>query len=120
MGEQAADMAGRVTERATDMAGNVVEHASDLAQTVREKAHDLRDKAQDLGAQASEAISDSAAAMAHRPETTFNDARRSAGDMSSRAISVVGDTETRDALLLGAAGLAVAAALGIAYQRRAD
>jgi hypothetical protein len=117
IGEQAADIAGRVTERVTDMAGNVVEHASDL---VREKAHDLRDKAQGLRAQASEAISDSAAAMAHRTETTFNDARRSAGDMSSRAISVVGDTETRDALLLGAAGLAVAAALGIAYQRRAD
>ena len=33
---------------------------------------------------------------------------------------VVGDADTRDALLLSAAGLAVAAALGIAYQRRAD
>jgi hypothetical protein len=31
---------------------------------------------------------------------------------------VAGDTETQDVLLLGAAGLAVAAALGIAYQRR--
>jgi ElaB/YqjD/DUF883 family membrane-anchored ribosome-binding protein len=124
MGEQAADMAGRVTERATDMAGDVVEHASDLAQTVREKARDLRDKAQDLRGQASEAIGDSAAAMTHRAETTFNDARRSVGDMSSEAISmtnrVVGDADTMDALLLSVAGLAVAAALGIAYQRRAD
>jgi ElaB/YqjD/DUF883 family membrane-anchored ribosome-binding protein len=124
MGEQAADMAGRVTERATDMAGSVAEHASDVAQTVSEKAHDLRDKAQDLRVQASEAIGDGAAAMAQRTETTLKDVRRSVGDMSSRAISmtnrVVGDTDTRDALLLGAAGLAVAAALGIAYQRRAD
>jgi hypothetical protein len=124
MGEQAADMAGRVTERASDMAGTVAEQASDVAQTVREKAHDLRDQAQDLRAQASEAISDSAAAMANRTETPFDEVRRSVGDMSSRAISmtnrVVGDTDTRDALLLGVAGLAVAAALGIAYQRRAD
>jgi ElaB/YqjD/DUF883 family membrane-anchored ribosome-binding protein len=124
VGEQAADMAGRVTERASDMAGSVAEHASDMAQTVREKAYDLRDKAEDLRAQATEAIGDSAAAMTHRAETTFNDARRSVGDMSSRAISmtnrVVGDTDTRDAVLLGAAGMAVAAALGIAYQRRAD
>jgi ElaB/YqjD/DUF883 family membrane-anchored ribosome-binding protein len=95
-----------------------------VAQTVRQKAHDLKDKAQDLRAQASEAIGDSAAAMTHRAETTFNDARRAVGNTSSRAVSmtnrVVGDADTMDALLLSVAGLAVAAALGIAYQRRAD
>jgi ElaB/YqjD/DUF883 family membrane-anchored ribosome-binding protein len=124
MGEEAADMAARVTERASDMTGTVAEQASDVAQTVRQKAHDLKDKAQDLRAQASEAIGDSAAAMTHRAETTFNDARRAVGNTSSRAVSmtnrVVGDADTMDALLLSVAGLAVAAALGIAYQRRAD
>jgi hypothetical protein len=121
VGEQAADFAGKVTERATDMAGNVAEHASDLAQTVTEKAHDVRDKAQDLRAQASEAIGASTASMAHRTEIAFNDARRAVGDVSSRVTNrVVGDADTRDALLLSAAGLAVAAALSIAYQRRAE
>jgi hypothetical protein len=124
MGEQAADMAGRVTERESDMAGTVAEQVRDVAQTVRQKAHDLRGKAQDLRAQASEAIGDSAAAMTQRAETTFNDARRAVGNTSSRAVSmtnrVVGDADTMDALLLSVAGLAVAAALGIAYQRRAD
>jgi hypothetical protein len=124
VGEQAADMAERVTERATDMAGNVAEHASDLAQTVREKAHDGRHQAHDLRAQASDAIGASTASIAHRTQIAFNDARRAVGDVSSRAVSmtnrVVGDADTRDALLLSAAGLAVAAALGIAYQRRAD
>jgi hypothetical protein len=124
VGEQAADLAEKVTERATDMAGNVAEHMGDLARTVTEKAHDLRDKARDLRAQAFETIGDSAAAMAHRTDTTFNDARRAVGDISTRATSMtkraVGDADTRDALLLSAAGLAVAAALGIAYQRRAD
>jgi hypothetical protein len=117
-------MAERVTERATDMAGNVAEHASDLAQTVREKADDVRHQAHDLRAQASDAIGASTASMAHRTQIAFNDARRAVGDVSSRAVSmtnrVVGDADTRDALLLSAAGLAVAAALGIAYQRRAD
>jgi hypothetical protein len=117
MGEQASDMAGRVTERATDLAGSVAENASDLAQTAREKAQDLR-------AQASEAIGDSAAVMAQRTKTTFNEARIAVGDISSGAVSmtnrVVTDADTRDTLLLSAAGLAVAAALGIAYQRRAD
>lgn len=65
--------------------------------------------------------------------SAVDDVRRAATDATARTVSRVGaaaddwtrpvqhameDPEARDKLLLGAAGVAVIAALGIAYQRR--
>jgi hypothetical protein len=61
-------------------------------------------------------LTDQAAGTAARLSRTADDTVR---DTLSAGQKMISDTETRDKVLLGVAGLAVAAALGIAYQKRA-
>ncbi|HET7211848.1 MAG TPA: hypothetical protein VFI85_08920, partial [Methyloceanibacter sp.] len=64
-------------------------------------------------------IAGHAASISRRAASAFDDASRSVRAVPSTVSNAIANTDTRDSLLLGAAGLAVAAALGIAYQRRA-
>jgi dsDNA-specific endonuclease/ATPase MutS2 len=101
-----------------------------------------KEKVQDWSAQASEAvrqtgtqIADKTASVADRASATLHDAGDAARDtmtqIADKAASVaertshrlrdtIPDQDGRDTYLLGAAALAVAAAVGIAYHRRAE
>ena len=108
---RSGDFAGRVGEQTARMAGTLKESVSDIAEAATQKA-------KDLGAEASDELAARAASLSRRTAAAVDDASRSMQAMPSTVSNAVADLDTRDLLLLGAAGLAVAAALGIAYQRR--
>ena len=115
LGEQVSDLATTVGQQTAHMAEAVTENASQLAEVAKEKV-------QEWGSQASEEISDRTASVTRRTVHAFDEASRAARRIPSNAghmaNKVISNSESRDTLLLGVAGLAVAAALGIAYQRR--
>lgn len=111
LGEQVGDLASRVGEQTARMAGTLKESVSDIAEAATQKA-------KDLSSEASEEFAARAASLSRRTAAAVDDASRSMKAMPSTVSDAVADADTRDSLLLGAAGLAVAAALGIAYQRR--
>lgn len=140
LGEQAVEFAGTIKERAVEMgeaaAGKAGEFASDaidrasamgesakskvseLVGSVKESAQQWTAGAQSSGRQISAEVTD---AMVNA-SATVDEMRRTAGDFAQRTVARTGavaeDPEARDKLLLGAAGFAVIAALGIACQRR--
>ena len=83
------DTAAGAGEKAAVVAGKAAQAVQDASDTVRETAAHMADNAVVLGQQA-----------------------------SARLHDAIPDREHRDAYLLGAAALAVAAAVGVAYQRR--
>jgi hypothetical protein len=104
---QAGDVARSVTEKVSDWSSNATEAAArtgELAESVREKVGEWTAQSRDA---ARDAISN---------------VTSSAEDLTGRATQVVSqviqDDRARDGLLLGAATLAIAAAVGMAYQRR--
>lgn len=114
LGEQMSDLATTVGQQTAQMAETVTENASQFAEAAKEKM-------QEWGSQASEEIAHRTASVTGRPAHAFDEASRAAGRIPSNRgyiNKVISKSEGRDTLLLGAAGLAVAAALGIAYQRR--
>jgi len=134
----------RFVEQASEAADIAKEKAVAFGETVSEKAAettaDIKDRVQDLTAQATSAAGDAAkhtkeraSAMWSEAAETLEQSGRSARSRASIGMSRVADTvdqvwaptqsslndaEARDKFLLGAAGLAVVAALGIACQRR--
>jgi hypothetical protein len=134
----------RFVEQASEAAEIAKEKAVALGETVSEKAAetaaDIKDRVQDLTAQATSAASDVAEHATDRASAMWSEAAdavkqsaRSAKSGASTGMSgaadtvdqvwastqsSLGDPEARDKFLLGAAGLAVVAALGIACQRR--
>jgi hypothetical protein len=115
--QQAGELAGTVKHQSVEMAGEISEQASELAKVASEKVAD-----------AVAGVKDQAAALTRRAARSVDDGWRSAasvsgraGDISHRAThdirSAVNNPDVRDNLLLGLAGVAVAAALGLAYQR---
>ena len=114
LGEQMSELATTAGQQTADMAETATENASQFAEAAKEKM-------QEWGSQASEEIADRAASITGRTAHAFDVVSRAAGRIPSNAgyiANKVANSEGRDTLLLGAAGLAVAAALGIAYQRR--
>lgn len=108
--EQATDLASEVKDQAAVIAGDVKDHALAMAEALKEQSTELagaaKEKVQQWGAGVEDAVRDvpvQASSLAHQ---------------ASRAAQSLTDQDTRDNLLLGAAGLAVVAALGVAYQRR--
>lgn len=83
--------------------------ASGMADAATRAMHDARDRASGMARQTSRVTQD----LAARAGATLSDA-------SSAVQRGLRDDDTRDKLLLGAAGFAVAAAIGIAMQRRGD
>ena len=141
LGEQASDFAGSVKERALAVGEAVTEKASDLGADIKaravslgeaatEKATDLAGAAGQWGSanRAVERVVDDMGGIAGHAADRLQAIQHAASDTVSDAASreqwsrpvqdAVTDQESRDKLLLGAAGLAVVAALGMAYQRR--
>jgi hypothetical protein len=142
--EQSTDFAGTMKGHAVAMGETVKEKATEFAGTAQEKATELADTAkeqvQQWSAQAQSAAQNAAAAAGEQADSVlgqasqkFDEVRQSASNAAARVRSgassmprdwaqpvedAFGDQEVRDKFLLGAAGLAVAAALSIAYQRR--
>lgn len=107
------------TEAFADAAKEIVEDWSAQAgDAARETAAQIADKASAAADRAVEALHDARAAT----RNTVAQVADKTGSIASRASQTlrdaVPDRDERDAYLLGAAALAVAAAVGIAYQRR--
>jgi hypothetical protein len=107
--EQSLEVASKVGELSAEAAGTVRENAGDLVGAVKKKVRNLSAGTPgvvDGLRRASGEAADGAAATV--------------GQASSAVQGVVRDQEARDKLLLGAAGVAIAAAVGLAYQRRLE
>jgi hypothetical protein len=134
----------RLAEQTSEAAEIAKKKTVALGETVSEKAAetaaDIKDRVQDLTAQATSAAGEAAkhtkkraSAMWSETAQTLEQAGQSARSTASTGMSRAGDTvdqvwastqssmndaEARNNFLLGAAGVAVVAALGIACQRR--
>lgn len=113
--------------------GDLASHAEALADAAKEKVQDWSAQAGDAIRQTAGEIAERAASVAESASDALQGARHAAretaADVADRAVSAaarvsqtmrdaVPDREDRDTYLLAAAAVAVAAAVGIAYQRR--
>ena len=110
-GEQVSQAAHTVKDYAAETAVAVGEKVSDYAKSARETVEGV---ASSVAEEAAESIENARDAAIRIPEKAV-DAAQHVKSQFGRALSHDG---VRDQLLLGVAGVAVAAALGIAYQRR--
>jgi hypothetical protein len=116
-----------------DEAG-IVSHAQELAGSARQKMQEWGHDAGDVVQQSMTQLADEAASVAKQTATVVQGASTAARETATQIADqaavmkqhasevmreVAPDQEARDNLLLGAAALAVTAAIGIAYQRRA-
>jgi hypothetical protein len=112
----------RLGEQAFQAAETIKDHAAETVSSIAEKAGAYTQSAQD-------AVGDLASSVAEGTAKSFEVARDAATRVSEKAVNTaqqakakvleaVQDDGVRDRLLLGFAGLAVMAALGIAYQSR--
>jgi len=105
---RAGEVARTVTEKAAEWSSD----ASEMAVQAGELAGSVKDKVGEWAAQSRDAMQDRVSKIVSNNE-----------DLTGRATQVVSelipDDKERDTLLLSAATLAIAAAVGIAYQRRA-
>jgi hypothetical protein len=119
--QQAADIADTVKDHAIELAGQIKEQASEVAGATS-------DKVRNLSADVAAGVKEQAASLSRRASQTFEGGMDSAaaaservGEITQRTVrdarSTLRDPDVRDNLLLGLAGVAVAAALSIAYQR---
>jgi hypothetical protein len=108
--------------------------ASDVAEAAKQKVHDWSAQASQAAREAKTQVAETPVSMAERTSDALRDAGDAARDRVTRltddAVSVsdqasarlraaMPDRDDRDTLLFGAAALAVTAAVGIAFQRRA-
>jgi hypothetical protein len=110
------------------VAAGMISQAGDMALTVTEKVAELRSDATEVTAEfagsAKEKVSKWTAHSRDAARDGISNVTSTAEDLTGRVSQVVGevinDDRARDGLLLGAATLAIAAAVGLAYQRRAS
>ena len=113
--------------------GDLAQRAADLGVAVKDKVQDWSASAGETARVTATQIGDNAASMVERASLKLYDARDTAHETLSQATETAAwmaerastrlqgampDREDRDKYLLGAAALAVAAALGVAFQRR--
>jgi hypothetical protein len=134
----------RLKEQVAEFGSSAMDVASDVGKTVSAKTDEVidraKDKIQDWSRDAADGAVAVGSAIKEQAESVASTTRRAVHDMSdmaggvttratAAANEVVHDTltsgedpiarvGTRDNVLLGVAGLAVAAALGLAYQKR--
>jgi hypothetical protein len=111
-GEQAYQAAETIKDHAAKTVSAIAEQAGAYAQSARETVEGLAGSIAEGTVESVESARDSAKRI---PEQAVNAAQYA----KTRLVEAVHDDSVRDQLLLGVAGLAVVAALGIAYQGRA-
>jgi predicted nucleic acid-binding protein len=119
---------------AEDPVGELRSRASELADAAKQKVKDLSEQANQAAGEVTKELKERAAAATERATETLREASDAARDRvtrladdsmsasdraSARLHAAMPDRDDRDNYLLGAAALAVAAAVGIAFQRRA-
>jgi hypothetical protein len=144
--ERAVEMASTVGEQTTQLAEDarekVQQWSDDARQGIAHASAQVQERAASAAQQTSAAFGDArqiaedavarASASARRQTGRLTrEARQTSADLAARATvtaerasssvqQAFNDQDFRDKILIGVAGLAVAAALGIAYQRRQD
>jgi hypothetical protein len=128
--DKATELASRATEQArgfASMAGDQVEDmATKAANQATRLAHDARDTAREWRSSAAGEVRQMSALAADAASGTadriLQGARDAASNVQARTtnLAIASSQDGRDKLLLGVAGLAVAAAVGMAYQRRTE
>jgi hypothetical protein len=114
----AAGVAAQANAVATRVTEQVQEWGSQAGEAVRETASQVSDNVVSLAERASAAMGEAGATALHTGSELANNAA-STGSPAGGAISdAMPEPHERDQLLLGAAALAIAAAVGIASQRR--
>ena len=111
LGEQVSDAAEAMKDYAAEQVVAAREKVSAYSETARERVQEVAASAAE---QAAETLEQARDAATHIPDKAVNAAQRGTRQIGR----TVADEGMRDQLLLGAAGLAVAGALGIAYQRK--
>ena len=110
-GEQVGDAAETVREYAAEAATAAGRKIGQYTDSAQEKLQELSESATEKTSEALEAVREAAAEI---PDRAAHAVQR----VSSEFGRAVSEERTRDQVLLGVAGLAVAAALGITYRRR--
>jgi hypothetical protein len=101
--QQAAEVGAKAGDLASEAAQVVRERASEVAASAAETARDIRIGMSDFIGEVDQ-------------ERSSSEVER----LTSAAQEALSDVEVRNNFLLGAAGVAIAAAIGLAYQRRRD
>jgi len=129
--EKTAELAASVKDRAMAMGEAVAEKATGLAGAATDEAQhwsdEMRSSVRRVAGDATRAAGNATATLEEMRQSSMKAAERAA----SRATAIsdewtqplqeaIGNQESRDKILLGAAGVAVIAALGIAFQRRSS
>jgi hypothetical protein len=110
-GEQVGEAVETVKNYAAETVTSAQEKASDYAQAARQR---IQGVAASAAEEAAERIRDAREAARHFPDQAADHARRA----TTQFRRAVAESGVRDQLLLGVAGFAVVAALGLAYQGR--
>jgi hypothetical protein len=116
----------RTSPQDPSVAADMISHAGGVARTVTEKVAEWSSDATEAAARAGEfagSVKENLGEWTAQSRDVAQDAilnlASNAEDLAGRATQVIRDDQTRDGLLLGAATLAIAAAVGMSYQRRA-
>ena len=119
---RAADLAGQVKETLQEWSADATENLIQIADKASAAAEEAYASARDTVSKVKTHVAvaaDQAAGSVQETMTHIRDQASAASAKTSGAVrTIVPNEEARDKLLLGAAALAVAAAVGIAYQRR--
>ena len=112
----------RLKEQVGDFADSVKGQAAEVADAVREQVSEFAEGASEnvkkWSADAATGAKEQVASLSRQAFSAADDALQSVSGASSAVRTKLNQPDVRDNLLLGVAGAAVAAALGIAYQRR--
>jgi hypothetical protein len=109
--EQVGDLVDSAKDQAAEVAHVVGEHVSEFAESASEKA-------QKWSGDAATGAKEQVASLSRQAFRAADDGLQSLSEASSAVRNKLTQPDVRDNLLLGVAGAAVVAALGIAYQRR--
>ena len=111
---RASELSGTFATKASEVGGTVAAKASELGGTVRQKAGEMSGTVKETvgqwSARTGEFASEAAAEASSAANSLARDSRRVAAAVN----------QDRDTYLLGAAAIALAAAVGISYQRSAN
>jgi hypothetical protein len=114
-----AQTAVRTASDTAGAAGDAVKSQADsFASAVTRARHDIADQTSEAMSAVRRAANDFGDQAARTAARVSSAAESTVRDTVSAGQNLMSDTDTRDKVLLGVAGLAVAAALGIAYQKR--
>jgi len=118
----ASDAGDAIADKSSEMITTVKDKTSDALDAARAKFHDIKDATRSHAAAGSAAVKDQVDTIIARAggtaSTVAGQARQVANDTAASVQNALPDVEARDRAMLGVAGLAVAAALGIAWHRR--